>query len=406
MDNEKKSGISIVVLVGALGYFVDIYDLILFSVVRKMSLKDLGVPDAAILSTGISLLNWQMTGMLLGGVIWGVLGDRRGRISVLFGSIVLYSLANFMSGFTQSVEAYQFLRFFAGLGLAGELGAAITLVTESLSKEKRGVGTTLVASVGVSGAIAANLVAKFFNWRHAYMVGGGLGFILLLLRIGIFESGIFEKNRARKGIRHGDLGLLFETRERILRYLRCILIGLPTWFVVGILITLAPEISKSRGVDGVDAGNAIMWAYSGLVAGDLCSGLLSQGIHSRRKVILLFLAMTGLFTYLNLNLGSSPTQYYCLACMSGFGVGYWAMFVTIAAEQFGTNLRATVATTVPNWARGALVPISSLFLALKSHGLPLVQAALWVGLSCVSLAMLAAWGLRETFGTELDYLEQ
>jgi putative MFS transporter len=406
MQNQKRSWLSAVVLVGALGYFVDIYDLILFSVVRVKSLKDLGVPDAQILSTGISLLNWQMSGMLLGGIIWGILGDRRGRMSVLFGSILLYSIANLMSGFVQSTEAYHFLRFFAGLGLAGELGAAITLVSESLPKEQRGIGTTLVATVGVSGAVAANLVAKNFDWRHAYIVGGSLGFLLLLLRIGIFESGIFEKSRQKAGVKRGDLGLLLGKPERVLRYLRCILIGLPTWFVIGILITLSPELSKSRGVEGVDAGNAIMWAYSGLVAGDLSSGLLSQVMGSRRRVVLLFLGLTALFTVCNVSLGSSPFQFYVLAFLSGFGVGYWAMFVTIAAEQFGTNLRATVATTVPNWARGALVPISAVFLALKTGGMAPVQAALWVGLSCIGVAMLAAWGLRETFGADLDYLEQ
>jgi putative MFS transporter len=406
MNPDKKSWLSLVVLVGALGYFVDIYDLILFTVVRAKSLSELGVPEASVLATGISVLNYQMAGMLLGGVVWGILGDRRGRISVLFGSILLYSTANILNGFVHDVPTYAWLRFIAGLGLAGELGAAVTLVSESLSKEHRGMGTTLVAAVGVSGAIAANLVAKAFDWRTAYFVGGGLGLLLLVLRVSTFESGLFEASRRRLDVRRGDWSLLLGSWERAGRYLRCILIGLPTWFVIGILVNLSPELAKSRGLSGVDGGNAIMWAYAGLVAGDLSSGLLSQLLRSRRKVVMAFVAASAVLTWMNLSLGSTPAMVYILGFASGFGVGYWAMFVTIGAEQFGTNLRATVAITVPNWARGALIPISAVFLRLKAGGFSPSDAALAVGLGCALLAFTAAWGLRETFGIELDYLEQ
>jgi MFS family permease len=292
----------------------------------------------------------------------------------------------------------------AGVGLAGELGAAITLVSESLPKESRGIGTTIVATVGVSGAVAANLVAKYFDWRHAFFVGGGLGLLLLVLRIGVYESGVFEELK-KKETRRGDLGLLFAAPERIGRYLRCILIGMPTWFVIGVLVALSPEIGRSRGLDGINAGDAIMYAYSGLVIGDLASGVISQWLRSRRKVVLGFLALTVLATLANLTLGSTPQGFYWLCLLSGFGVGYWAMFVTIAAEQFGTNLRATVATTVPNWVRGALVLISNAFLALKAGWMNPVQAALVVGLFTIALAAWGAWGLKETFGKDLDYLE-
>jgi MFS family permease len=402
---RRATWASAVVLVGALGYFVDIYDLILFSVVRIPSLRSIGVPEARMLEVGISLLNWQMFGMLLGGVLWGVLGDRRGRISVLFGSILLYSIANVANGFVTQPGAYAWLRFLAGLGLAGELGAAVTLVSESLPKESRGIGTTIVASVGVSGAVAANIVAKVFDWRHAYFVGGGLGMLLLVLRIGIYESGIFEDLKKKAGTRRGDLILLLNSAERIARYVRCILIGLPTWFVIGILITLSPELCKSRGLEGVNGGDAIMYAYIGLVAGDLSSGLISQLFRSRRKVVLAFLALTAVATVVNVTAGSTPQQFYWLSLLSGFGVGYWAMFVTIAAEHFGTNLRATVATTVPNWARGALVPMTTAFLALKNGGLSPIRSALTVGLGAILLAAIGACGLRETFARDLEYLE-
>ena len=405
MTKGKGGWFSIVVLVGALGYFVDIYDLILFSVVRVPSLKSLGLADAEVLNAGLKILNWQMTGMLLGGILWGVMGDKKGRISVLFGSILLYSLANFANAFVQTPQAYAWLRFVAGFGLAGELGAAITLVSESLPKEKRGLGTTLVATVGVSGAVVANLVARNFDWRHAYMVGGSLGFLLLVLRISIFESGLFEKSK-KEDARRGDLVLLFSNFERVKRYFSCILIGLPTWFVVGILITLSPEIAKSLGIPGVTGGDAVMYAYSGLVLGDFASGLSSQGLKSRRSVVLIFLALSFCATAFQVALSHSAQSYYGFCLFSGFAVGYWAMFVTIAAEQFGTNLRATVAITVPNWARGALVPISIAFKSLLASGYSLVQGVLVVGGVCVAVAFASAWGLKESFGRDLDYMEQ
>lgn len=404
MTQSKSGWFGIAVLVGALGYFVDIYDLILFSVVRIPSLKSIGVSDADMLSVGVKVLNWQMTGMLLGGILWGVLGDKKGRISVLFGSILLYSLANIANAFVYDPQTYAWLRFAAGFGLAGELGAAITLVSEILPKEKRGIGTTIVATVGVSGAVAANLVARHFDWRNAYLVGGGLGLLLLVLRISIFESGIFEKTK-KENARRGDLILLVSSFERVKRYLSCILIGLPTWFVIGILITLSPEICKSRGLLGVAGGDAIMYAYIGLVLGDFSSGLLSQILRNRRRVILIFLALVFITTVANVTLAATPQNFYWLCLASGFAVGYWAMFVTIAAEQFGTNLRATVAITAPNWARGALVPISLGFSWLVGSGYSLVQAALVVGTLCVAVAFIAAWGLKETFGRDLDYME-
>ncbi len=412
MAIKKKTKVSasawfnIAVLVGALGYFVDIYDLILFSVVRQPSLRSLGVPEDQLLDVGIRLLNWQMVGMLIGGVLWGVLGDRRGRIKVLFGSILLYSLANIANAFVQDPFQYSVLRFVAGLGLAGELGAAITLVSETLSKEQRGLGTTIVATVGVSGAIAANLVARHFDWRTAYIVGGVLGLCLLVLRVRLFESGMFEHSRKDKKVARGDLGLLVRKPERLLRYLKCILVGLPTWFVIGILIALSPEIAGSRGITGIAGGDAIMYAYIGLVLGDLSSGVLSQYLRSRRKVVLAFLGLTAIATWLNLTASVSPDQFYWLCLLSGFGVGYWAMFVTIGAEQFGTNLRATVATSVPNWARGALVPLTLAFKALHANGSSFVQSAMIVGLVSIAVAAIAAYSLRETFGRDLDFVER
>lgn len=398
--------LQIPVLVAALGYLVDMYDLFLFSVVRVPSLKALGVDGDQLLSSGISLLNAQMAGMLVGGVVWGVLGDKRGRLSVLFGSILLYSLANIANGFAQSIDQYRLLRFIAGLGLAGELGAGVTLVTEILPKEIRGYGTTLVATMGVLGAILAYFMADLFDWRISYFIGGGLGLLLLILRVNVLESSLFIKTKQRFASRGNFLRLL-TNGPRLSKYVQCILVGLPIWFVVGILITFSPELGKALGVsEPIVAGKAVMLSFSGQVLGDLVSGFLSQAWQSRKRVIGLFmlLSLSFMLVYLLFPLHDLTLFYTVCVCL-GFANGYWTLFVTIAAELFGTDLRATVATTVPNFVRGATIPLSALFIYLKP-GLGTIYSALTVGLLTLALALLALTLLDETFKKELDYVEE
>lgn len=396
------------VAVAGLGYFVDIYDLLLFSIIRIESLKAIGITDALELQNiGLSLLNWQMAGMLIGGVLWGVWGDKKGRLSVLFGSIILYSLANIANGFVETVAQYKVLRFIAGLGLAGELGAGITLVSEIMSKEKRGYGTTIVATIGILGAVAAYFVSQVWDWRTAFFVGGGLGIALLVLRVSVYESGLFEGMKA-SAVQRGNFLSLFQRRDLFSRYIKCILVGLPTWFVVGILITLAPEFSQQFGMSDpiATAGQAVMWCYLGLTLGDLSSGLISQWLRSRRKALLVFHILSALTMIWYLTSGDiSQSAFYIKIFVIGFGVGYWAVFVTIAAENFGTNLRATVTTTVPNFARGALVPIT---IGFKTAAGPmgLIPAAWLVGGITVAIALITLHYLPETFGKDLDYLEQ
>lgn len=403
----KDRKVFLTVLVSALGYFVDIYDLLLFGIVRVPSLRDLGVPEEKMLETGIHLLNMQMAGMLIGGIIWGVLGDRRGRKSVLFGSILMYSLANIANAFVPNAEVYAWLRLIAGIGLAGELGAAITLVSEVMSKETRGYGTTIVASVGILGAVLASFIGDYFNWKVAYLVGGGMGLCLLALRAGMLESGMFDSMKKKRAMARGHFHQLFTDPRRLGRYLCCILIGVPIWYVIGILITFAPELSKELSVQGVITGSkAIMWSYIGLSLGDLSAGLISQWLRSRKLSVLLFLAlMSALVAVYVLQSGWSEAAFYTLCAGLGFSAGYWAVFVTIAAEQFGTNIRATVATTVPNFVRGAVVPITLSFHALQgAYG---TLTATWmVGVGVMVLALGALYFLRETFGRNLDYFEQ
>jgi MFS transporter, putative metabolite:H+ symporter len=406
MDSRSlKQLFSIPVIVAALGYFVDIYDLLLFSIVRIPSLRSMGVADAEMLAQGEYLIRAQMIGLLLGGIIWGVMGDKRGRLSVLFGSILLYSLANIANGFVTSVDQYAVLRFIAGIGLAGELGAGITLVSESLPTKLRGYGTTLVATVGLMGAVLANYVAKTFDWQMAYFIGGGLGLILLVTRISVFESGIFLKLKEQE-VERGNFFQLFNQMDRFKKFVGCILIGLPIWFVIGILITFSPEFAKAMNITGVVAGDAVMFSYIGLAAGDLLSGFASQAVRSRKKTVFVFILLTLLFivTYLYWPFSNS-TGFYIGCFFLGLGVGYWALFVTIAAEQFGTNLRSTVATTVPNFIRGSVVPLTFMFGYLRQN-LNILHAALIVGIFTI---LIAFWALRlidETFSRDLNFLEK
>ena len=409
MQTEKPVKLlNAAVIVAALGYFVDIYDLLLFSFVRVKSLQDLGYSGQALTDTGISLLNWQMAGMLIGGLLWGVLGDKKGRVRVLYFSIFLYSISNIMNGFASTATDYAIFRFLAGVGLAGELGAGITLVSEIMPKEKRGYGTMIVATVGLSGALLAWVVDMVFPWRISFFVGGGLGLLLLLLRISVSESGMFKKMEASKDVSRGNFLALFTNWNRFIRFARCLLIGFPTWFVVGVLITLAPEFGTVKGLSGITGGNAVAACYTGLILGDIGSGLLSQYLKSRLKVMWIFLIMDTLAVAYYLYAGfPTPASFYFAHFLLGVSVGFWVIFVTIGAEQFGTNLRATVATTVPNFARGMLVPIGASFKYLKDPAATgsILTAAGIVGAVCLIIAFIALIGMKETFDEDLNYME-
>jgi len=405
-DNKQKGSVFLLILVAALGYFVDIYDLLLFLIIKNKSLGSLGVPADKLTETGFTLMNWQMAGLLIGGIFWGVVGDKKGRLSVLFGSIIMYSLANIANGFVTSIPAYAALRFIAGIGLAGELGAGITLVSESMSKEKRGYGTMMVAGIGLMGAVAAYIVGDLFEWRTAFFVGGGLGILLLLLRFGVFESGMFE-TMAKKEVSKGNFFMLFSNRKRFFKYLNCILIAVPLWFVVGILVGAAPEFGKALGaVDVLDNGKGVMFTYIGISLGDFLSGALSQVFKTRKKIVFVFVTLTfaAMLVYL-LNTGWTATGFYILCVFFGLFTGYWVVFVTIAAEQFGTNLRATVTTSVPNMVRGSLILVTILFQFLRGH-VGIVNSALIIASLTISMAYIALYNLDETYGRDLNFIEE
>jgi len=401
--NAKRNAIFLV-LVASLGYFVDIYDLLIFSIVRQKSLHDIGVTDADMRLQGVYVINMQMFGLLIGGIIWGVIGDKLGRIKVLFGSILLYSLANFANGLVHDLNTYAVVRLIAGIGLAGELGAGVTLVTETLSKARRGYGTTIIAVIGLFGAVAANMVGHY-GWRNAYFIGGGLGILLLLLRLGTFESGMF-KNIEQADVQKGNILMLFNNRKRFLKYLYCILIGAPLWYVVGVLVTQSPEFGKALGSTiTLSAGDGIQYTYIGISIGGIFAGVLAQLTKSRKITMMVFLllSLVSVVCYLSCK-GINAQDFILLCSFMGFSVGYWATFVTIAAEQFGTNIRSTVTTTVPNFVRGSLIPINYLFNLLVLHyGMIKSGYIMMIALTAISLFSLSQ--LKESFSKDLDYVE-
>lgn len=409
-DRSLKPLFSIPVIVAALGYFVDIYDLLLFTIVKTPSMLGVGATNATMLADSTKVINWQMTGLLLGGIIWGILGDKKGRLSVLFGSIILYSVANFVTGFIETVDQYALCRFVAGLGLAGELGAGITLVSELLPKKVRGVGTSLVAGIGLFGAVAAYFTFQVTqDWRLCYKIGGGLGIMLLFLRIKVAESGMFSSVKEQQ-ISRGNFFMFFNNANRFKKYLCAILIGLPTWYVIGILVNQSDKFAENMfGSKTLNSGRSIMFAYAGIAIGDILIGLISQYFKSRKKALLLFYSFTILsllFFFSSYN-ESNTTMYVACAAL-GFSTGFWAIFVTMGAEQFGTNLRATAATTIPNMVRGALPLINMMFLNLfqRNWEWSLIQSGIVTGVITVTITLIAFYYTEETFHKDLNFVEK
>jgi putative MFS transporter len=404
-QNQNIAIFSIPVLVAALGYFVDVYDLILFGFIRIGSLESLGYTQDQSVNMGLNVISFQMAGLLIGGILWGVLGDKKGRMSVLFGSIIIYSLANIANGFIHDLAQYKLCRFIAGIGLAGELGAGVTLVCELISKEKRGYATSFIAGVGLTGAILAFFISKEFSWRTCYFVGGGLGLLLLCLRISVYESGMFSMERKEK-VQHGNFLLFFNNYYRFKKYMLGILIGLPIWYVVGILVQLCDKFGKEFGIrEKIVPGRVMVCMYVAASLADFSSGLLSQVLKSRKKALYIFytIMIAGMVLYFT-QYNGTITGMYIICAILGFGTGFWALFVTIAAEQFGTNQRATATTTTPNMVRGSLVLVVILFEHLQHH-ISFIASGAVTGAVVVVLGCVALYNTEETFGKDLNFLE-
>ena len=405
MNPRSNSLFQLAVIVSAMGFFVDVYDLLLFGIIRRPSLASMGLSPEEILSQGELIISVQMTGLLLGGIVWGILGDKKGRLSVLFASILLYSLANIFNGMVATIPQYVLLRFIAGVGLAGELGAGITLVSELLPAEKRGIASAMIASFGILGAVTAFLLNKVFDWRTCYYIGGAMGLLLLVMRISVHESGLYESVK-HTNYQRGNFLMFFNNKERFIRYMRCILVGLPAWYVIGVLVTFSDQFGNELGIPAIDPGKAIMYLYLAIAFGDMTVGFLSQMLKSRKKALLIFYGISILFTTLYfLQRGTSPGNFYLLCGGLGYGTGFTVVYITMSAEQFGTNLRASAAISIPNMVRGALPLIILLFKFNRKFFNSYLTGGWVTGVILFAIGLTAAWFTEDTFGKNLDFVE-
>ena len=409
----KSSGIlntsifNLGVLVSGLGFFIDAFDLFLFNVYRVPSLKELGLSGVELTHAGEKLLAIQMAGMMLGGILTGIIGDKFGRVSVLFASILLYSLSNIANSFVHDVNMYAVVRFLAGVGLAGELGAGITLVSESMTIERRGYGTILVATLGALGAVTAGLISDFIPWRHAFFGAGIVGLGLLVLRMKSLETSMFSKVRENVSVKRGSFALLFSNPKRGVKYLACILMGVPIWYSVGLLITLTPEIATLKNIPGLKLSTCFILFQTGITIGDLSSGIFSQLFKSRKKILLLYMFLAVICTVIHFLFIYNSHNLYLTSLGMGIGCGYLSVFVTTTAEHFGVNLRVLVTATVTNFMRGAVVLLVPLHLWIESFfSVDLIQSLIFVGVGVWVLAILSVAFLPETFGRNLDYIEE
>ncbi len=405
MPSKNNSLFQLAVVVSALGFFVDVYDLLLFGIIRKPSLIDLGLSPAEVLTQGELIISIQMIGLLVGGILWGIIGDKKGRLNVLFGSILIYSIANILNGMVTDTTQYIIFRFFAGVGLAGELGAGITLISELLPKEKRGVAAAMIASFGILGAVTAFFMKEIFFWRTCYYIGGGLGLVLLVLRIRVHESMMYAELKTQ-AVERGNFLMFFTNKNRFYRYVRCILIGLPAWYIIGVLVTFSDQFGAAFGIDGIDPGKAIMFLYLAIAFGDLSVGLLSQQLQSRKKALFIFYGITIIFsTLFFLQQGGTATSFYMICIGLGYGTGFTVVYITMSAEQFGTNLRASAAISIPNMVRGALPLIILLFKFMRNLFDSYITGAWITGIILMIIAIVAAIKTEETFGKDLNFIE-
>jgi hypothetical protein len=247
---------------------------------------------------------------------------------------------------------------------------------------------------------------ELFDWRTCYYIGGALGLTLLLLRMQVKESVLFKQVK-QAGVKRGDFLMFFNNKERALLYLRCIMIGIPAWYIIGVLVTFSDQFGKEFGIEGIDPGKAIMYQYMAIAFGDLTAGLLSKLLNSRKKALFVFYGITTLFLglYFGLRGGGSAQNMYWLCAGLGFGTGFSVIYITMSAEQFGTNLRATAAVTIPNMVRGALPLIIILFKGMRNWTGSYVTGAVLTGALLMLIAVYAAIGIRETYNKELDFVE-
>lgn len=392
------------VLVVALGYYVDAYDLLVMSAVRKPSLLSLGVPESETLNIGLSLLNYQLVGLMIGGVMWGVIADKYGRKKALFGSILIYSFANIANGYINSVNMYYWLRIIAGFGLAGELGVGISLITENVAKERRTISTAIVSFFGMLGASTGGWFGSIFEWQNCFLIGGFAGLLLLLLRLKVEESVMFNEIKD-KNVSKGNIWMIIKNPKTLLTYFFCTLAGAASILFIGVFIQSTPELGKLFNLN-ITAGIALIWYYLGASVSEIIAGLLSKLLKERKAPIYIFYAISLLaITNFCVNVPNSPYFFYLNCLFLGFGLGWWSQLITLSAELFGINVRATAATSIPTFARAWNIPFSNIFKQ-NIPNLGIVNSAFGIGVIVVSLAIISITMVKETFENDANFIER
>jgi MFS family permease len=395
----------LMISVAALGYFVDLYDMLIFSSERVEALGSIGVAKQKMGEVGLMLQNYQMLGLVIGGFLFGILADKFGRLRVLFASILLYSVANIGNAFVTNVPAFAVARLIAGIGLAGELGVALSWISESLKPQQRTIATTIVSAFGLLGGVVAAIMATHFHWQTSYMIGGIMGLVLLAFRVSLNESKLFEQTR-QSSAKKGNLFQLLSNKKQLKKFVLCVLSGAPAFVLLSIYVTLAPEFGAAFGItEQISVAHGIMVFLIVFAMSDVACGLLSKIMRKRKTPLLIFACLQILSIGYYLLVPPQTVEAFYFRCMLlGFSAGYWGILITNSLEQFGTNIRATVATSTPSLIRGMTIP-ASIFFTVVSKQTSLVTAGAIVGFSLVAISIVSILLLDDKFENDLNFME-
>lgn len=412
---HKEQSIALLILVASLGYFVDAYDLIIASVVRSSAIVELGLAQVGTPehTKYAQLFEYvQSAGILLGGIIFGVYSDKKGRKKALYYSIAIYSIANILNGLLSASvpfvgTVYCILRFICGFALAAELSIGIVMISETMKAKHRGYGTMIVVSFGILGAVLAAVLFEFIgiHWQTLYLIGGIAGVLLLIFRFSVKETNPFLDLENQESER-GSWVMIFKNRRLLKILFNAILLGFPIYFFISIPIKFATDYGKELGLT-IKGTIPIIVFYIAMSVSDIIANYLCQLFENRKKVLYFYLGLCTISVFLlHFYPPTTPEQYfYLFSPLMGFASGYWALLITFTNEQIGTNIRSTYTTAVPNVVRSLFIPIQLLLTVLQpTFGTS--TSVFYIGVLAVILALLGLYSLKETWGKNLKFIDE
>jgi MFS transporter, putative metabolite:H+ symporter len=381
------------------GYFIDIFDLVLFSTLRISSFEELKITDPTYWT--VVFFNLQMTGILVGGIFWGKMADIKGRSWSFMGTILVFSIANIINGLTSSLTVYGICRFIAGFGLAGEMGSGIALICEKVPDEKRSLYLGFVSSLGCIGAVLSGWLGDIVYWRYLFIGSGFAGILLTLLRKNLLEPDLFRKT-ATLNIPRGQWKTLFQSPPDLIRFILLIFLGIPMWYIIGILWSFSTEMTSTIGLNIFTSGQAILWGYVGVWMGDMLMPFVSQFLKSRIFTIQICLIMMLLgVIYLFQFQPHSLLSFQLTHIFLGFTIGYWAVYATLCGESFGTNIRALTSTSLPSLIRFSSIPMMIIYQYGRDENE--LNIALGMGLTVLCISMITTYFIKDTFQKDIDF---